>query len=831
MIYPENFEEKIGMTKIREIASGFCLYEPGREEIRKLSFSSDPGLVKGRLDEVREFTEIIHSGAEFPVQTFIDILPALKKARIEGRFLEVFELVNIKKVLESVRAILNFLNKDEREDCVALRRLAGDVKYFPLVYDRLDALLNKHGNLRDNASPELADIRSQIKKKEASVSRRLNQILSKARAEGIVDENVNLSIRNGRAVIPVLAGNKRKLDGYIHDESSTGQTVYIEPSAIVETNNELRELENLEKREIVKILTAVTSFIRPYVDELAGSHYFLARIDSIRARTRFAIDISAVYPVIKEHSETDWQQARHPLLYLTFRAAKKEKEIVPLDITLDSRHRILVISGPNAGGKSVCLQTLGLLQYMFQSGFLVPAASGSVFGIYNNILLDMGDEQSIEDDLSTYSSHLLNMKTFLKNADDRSLILIDEFGSGTEPSMGAAIAESVLENLNASATFGLITTHYTNLKHFASSTEGMVNGAMLFDTRHLKPLYKLSMGKPGSSFAFEIARKIGLPEQVLKVAEAKAGQENVDFDRHLKDIIRDKKYWENKRSRIRVNEKKLAELVEKYDVELSDTEKLRKKILKEAKEEAEKILAETNRRIENTIREIREAEAEKERTKSVRKELEEFRKDIKEEKPQDDLKDETLELQKKLQEVRRRNQQIQSRKQSTTPKHKSEARTSLQAGDHVLMKGQEMAGEIISIKHNKAEIAFGNIKTTVKTELLTRIPDDLYQNNYKPRPKKASFADWDVGKRKILFSPDIDVRGKRAEEALRTISNFIDEAVMVQARELRILHGKGNGILRELIRQELSAHTIVEWFGDEHVENGGAGITVVRLSP
>ncbi len=831
MIYPENFEQKIGMAKIREIVSGFCLFDPGREVVRNLDFSGDPGLVKKRLKEVEEFRQIILSDAEFPVENFIDISPSLSKARVEGRFLEVFELVNLKKALESVRAILNFLKRDEEDNYPELKELASEVKFFPIVHERLNQLINKHGNIRDNASRELSSIRNELRSKQNSISRLLNKVLEKARKEGIIEEDAALSVRNGRSVIPVPATNKKRIGGYIHDESATGRTVYIEPTSVVEANNELRELENKEKREIVRVLTEFTDFIRPYIDELRLSHIFLARIDSIRARARFAIDVGAHLPRINDRPEIDWKNSRHPLLFITFRSNGREKEVVPLDIKLDERSRLLVISGPNAGGKSVCLQTIGLLQMMCQSGFLVTTDEGSVFGVFEKIFLDMGDEQSIEDDLSTYSSHLLNMKMFLKNTDAGSLILIDELGSGTEPALGAAIAESVLQHLNLAKVFGVITTHYTNLKHFASSEDGMINGAMLFDTQKIQPLYKLSIGKPGSSFAFEIARKTGIPEDILKIAEQKVGSEHVDFDRHLKDIIRDKKYWNNKRQRIRVNEKRLAELVERYDAELSDTEKLRKKILKEAKEESQRLLAETNRKIENTIREIREAQAEKEKTKDLRKELERYKEQLESDKVEDQLRKDTHELQNKLSEVKKRSRRIQAGK-GVKPGEKKEkpGDKTIREGDKVLMKGQDIPGEVLKVKGEKVEVAFGNIKTNVKQDVLEKIPDDKYERDYKPKSKRPGLADWDIGKRKINFSPDIDIRGKRADDALRIISDFIDEAVMVQANDLRILHGKGNGILRELIRQHLSAMDVVEWYGDEHVERGGSGITQVKLS-
>ena len=830
MIYPDNFEQKIGFDKIRELAGKYCLYQPGKDEIQKLSFSSDPEFVKRRLQAVEEFRQIILREIEFPIENFIDISESLNKARLEGRFLEEEEFFNLKKSIDSVKLILNFLKKDEDDKYPALKALSSDVKVFPVVIDKLNQVLNKIGKLKDSASKDLQNVRKELHLKESSVSRKLNKILEKARKDGLVEEDAILAVRNGRSVIPVPSSNKRNLHGFIHDESATGKTTYIEPVEIVEANNEIRELEAKEKREVIKILIELTDFIRPYIDELKLNHIFLARIDSIRARAKFALNINAVLPNIRNHAEVEWRNAIHPLLLLSFRELNREKSVIPLDIQLDKKNRILLISGPNAGGKSVCLQTVGLLQYMLQNGFLVPAHESSVFGIFDSVFLDMGDEQSIEDDLSTYSSHLINMKMFSKNADDKSLILIDEFGSGTEPTLGAAISESILDNLNNSGVYGLITTHYTNLKHFASANEGLINGAMLYDTGLMKPLFKLVIGRPGSSFAFEIARKIGLSESILKSAESKIGKEQVDFDKALKDLIRDKKYWENKRSRIRVSEKRLAELVERYDRELGDTEKLRKTIIKEAKDKANSLLNDSNRKIENTIREIREAEAEKEKTKEIRKKLGEFKLEVNKAEKPDEKTVEAENLKKKIQELKQRDRQIQAR----NPRKKTENKiplkeTPIAEGDSVLMKGQDVPGQVLKITGKKASVAFGHLKTQVKIDQLERISSENFDNNFPHKSRKADLGDWDVSRRRIKFSPDIDVRGKRAEEALQAITDLIDEAIMVQAHDLRVLHGKGNGILRELIRQQLSATDVVEWYRDEHVERGGAGITLIKL--
>ena len=832
MIYPENFEKKIGADKIREHVTKFCLFDPGREEILKLPFSDDADIVRRRLGEVEEFRQIIIHETEFPIEHFIDISRHLKKAAIVGAYLEEPEFFDVKRALDSVRAIVSFLNSSDEDAVPLLKAMAAEVMIFPVVIDRINNVLNKQGRIKDGASPDLQRIRRDISGKESAISKQINRLLDKMRQQGLVEEDAMLTLRNGRPVIPVPAVNKRQIKGYVHDESATGKTAFIEPAEVVEANNELRELEIAERRELIRILTGLTDFIRPYLDDLQHSHIFLAKMDSVRARARFALDLNAIVPQLINRPEMDWQTAFHPLLFLSFREMRKENEVVPLDLRLDERNRILLISGPNAGGKSVCLQTAGLLQYMLQCGFPVTMAETSVCGCFESIFLDMGDEQSIENDLSTYSSHLINMKHFTRNAGNRSLVLIDEFGSGTEPMLGGAIAESVLQSLNDAGVFGVITTHYTNLKHFAASAEGIVNGAMLFDSHKMQPLFKLAPGRPGSSFAFEIARKIGLPETILKSAEEKVGKEHVDFEKHLKDIIRDKKYWEHKRQRIRQAEKRLADLVERYDTELSDTDKLRKKILTDAKEEAQRLLSGANKQIENTIREIRETEAEKERTREARKKLESFRDEITGNAPSGKLRAETDDLRKRLEDIRRTGENIRARNPSLRPKIRKNQEvedTAIGKGDFVLMKGQETPGEVLSLKGQKATVAFGSLRTVVSLENLEKISPEKYRKLNKPLQTTNSPGEWNSGRRRMNFTPDIDIRGKRADEAISLLTDFIDQAVMMRARHLRVLHGKGNGILRELVRQYLSGIDVVQSYADEHIERGGSGITIIEL--
>ncbi len=826
MIYPANFEEKTGFNKIRNIVKTYCQYEPGKKAVDDLSFVDDFDLVELRISMVEEFRLLELSGKEFPVGHFIDLSVLLEKSRIEGAWMEEQDVAGLRKSLESVKSIISFFKKDTENHYPALKTLAKDLKYFPVINDRIELILNKNGRIKDSATSGLSRIRHAISSMESNISKKLNSILKYVQSQGWIEEEAGLAVRNGRPVIPVSAVYKRKIKGYIHDESSTGKTVYIEPAEIVEAGNELREMENEERREIIRILSAFTSFIRPYIPELFIAHEFFALLDSVRARAKFALEIKAIKPEICNKPFVKWIQAVHPLLFLSLRAAGKESEIVPLDIQINEKGRILLISGPNAGGKSVCLQTVGLLQYMFQCGFLLPVAEGSVFGIYEKIFIDIGDEQSIENDLSTYSSHLVNMKYFLRYADNKTLILIDEFGTGTEPMLGGAIAESVLERLNQYECYGVITTHYTNLKHYAASSEGIINGAMMFDNHKLQALFKLDIGSPGSSFAFEIARKIGLPEDVLTRAGDSVGQDHVDFDRHLKDILRDKKYWENKRQLIRISEKRLAELVDKYDTELKDADKLRKQILRDAKQKAGEILSGANRQIENTIREIREVEAEKVKTKEARQKLEAFREEI--ERIDEDEKDELQEKMAKL-KLQEETPQIKKHISRKPPVKEEIIGNKITKGSYVIMKETDNAGEVLNLQGKKATVAFGTMKALVNIDQVEIIDTNKYLELTRRFSSYDTRQGYNVREKKLYFRPEIDIRGKRGEEAIAMVTEFIDEAVMVQARELRILHGKGNGILRDMIRQYLNTMDVIDWFGDEQIERGGAGITVIRL--
>src|SRR5664280_2161738 len=630
MIYPENFENKIGFDRIRNLLSEKCLSPMGLEKGNNIKFIDDFEALTHKLSATYEFQQILIFEDYFPSENYYQISDCLNKIRIEGTFPEVHEVFDLKRSLETVKTILNFFRNKDAAKYPVLRSMCSSVKTYPYVLESIDRIIDKQGVVKDSASTRLKEIRSELIGKKIHVTKRLNAILKQAQADGIVDSDTPVSVRNGRGVIPVSSYDKRKIKGLIHDQSASGKTVFIEPEEIVEINNDIIELEYEERREIVKILTLFADNIRPYIEDLLDSNIFLGDIDFIRSKALLGNHLNSIKPILINKPFLMWKRAIHPLLSIAFEKLSGRK-VVPLEIVLDEKNRILLISGPNAGGKSVCLKTVGLLQYMLQCGLTIPVAEGSETGIFKNILIDIGDEQSIDNDLSTYSSHLINMKYFVKNGGNKTLILIDEFGTGTEPMLGGSIAEAILGELNRKKVFGVITTHYTNLKHFASLTEGIVNGAMAFDNHLMQPLFQLEIGKPGSSFAFEIARKIGLPEEILQEATEKIGADHIDFDKHLRDIVRDKRYWESKRQKIRESEKQLDELVGTYETNLSETKKLRKEIIDQAKDEAQQLLNQSNRMIENTIRLIKESQAEKEKTKDIRLQLEEFKNVVDEE--------------------------------------------------------------------------------------------------------------------------------------------------------------------------------------------------------
>ena len=846
MIYPQNFEQKIGFDQIRQLLKEKCLSTLGEERVTDMVFSDRFNEVEERLDQVTEFVRILQEEDNFPAQYFFDVRPSLKRIRVEGMYLDEQELFDLRRSLETIRDIVRFLQKSENEEeeettspYPCLKRLAGDITVFPQLIGKINGILSPYGKIKDNASAELARIRRELASTMGSISRSLNSILRNAQSEGVVDKDVTPTMRDGRLVIPVAPALKRKIKGIVHDESASGKTVFIEPAEVVEANNRIRELEGDERREIIRILMEFSNLLRPSIPDVLLSYEFLAEIDFIRAKALFSEQITGLKPAFENKQVIDWTMAVHPLLQLSL--AKHGKKVIPLDIELDEKQRILIISGPNAGGKSVCLKTVGLLQYMLQCGLLIPMHERSHAGIFSNIFIDIGDEQSIEDDLSTYSSHLTNMKIMMKNCNERSLILIDEFGGGTEPQIGGAIAEAVLKRFNQKQTFGVITTHYQNLKHFAEDHDGVVNGAMLYDRHLMQALFQLQIGNPGSSFAVEIARKIGLPEDVISDASEIVGSEYINADKYLQDIVRDKRYWEGKRQTIRQREKHMEETIARYQTEIEELQKSRKEILQKAKEEAEQLMQEANARIEYTIRAIKEAQAEKEKTRQIRQELNDFRESL------DTLtaKEQEEKIARKIEKLKekqnRKKEKKANKNQENTlsaqalaeqqAKKEAERLAAIVPGSYVKIKGQTSVGEVLEINGKKAIVAFGSIKTTVKLDRLERPNAQPKQADVSTKSTYISSQTQDsMYEKKLNFKQDIDVRGMRGDEALQAVTYFIDDAILVGMSRVRILHGTGTGILRTLIRQYLQTVPGVSHFADEHIQFGGAGITVVDLS-
>ena len=841
MIYPDNFEHKTGFDEIRQMLADRCICPLGVQQVELMQFQTDFAPIEKALDETMEFVRILTEGKSFPDQNYHDLREALARIKVVGTWLDEAELLGLWRSLETISGIVEFLNKEDNQGLYPnLTELAQSVAVFPSITQGIAHILTKFGKLKDNASPELYRIRMDLANTSFSISRILNSILRQAQTDGVVDKDAAPTMRDGRLVLPVAPGLKRKIRGIVHDESASGKTVFIEPEEVVEANNHIRELEADEKREVTRILIAFTDSIRPEIPSILESYGFMAKIDFIRAKARLTIDFDACKPILERKTVVDWVQAVHPLLKLSLE--RHDKKVVPLDIDLDSKNSILLISGPNAGGKSVCLKTVGLLQYMLQCGIPVPMRPNSHAGIFKSIFIDIGDEQSIDDDLSTYSSHLLNMKNMLKNADNRSLILIDEFGSGTEPGIGGAIAEAVLSRFNKNRVFGIITTHYQNLKHFADGNEGIRNGAMLYDRHLMQPLYILQIGNPGSSFAVEIARKIGLPEDVIEDATQIVGRDYVNADKYLQDIVRDKRYWENKRQNVHQLEKQLDQQIEQHRQELESLQKERKSIIREAKEKADQLIQDSNAMIENTIRTIKEAQADKELTRLARQELTEFKDTLEDRQANSE---EELKIQRKMERIRESQQRRKQRKRDKNKERSNEqaptspidrplnlpASTSkhvFKVGDTVRLTGQTQVGEVISVNKNDITVAFGQISSIVKANRLEPAEPVKVQDVRTATYVSKQTHD-DIYNRKLAFKPDIDVRGMRGDEAIQTVMHFIDDATLIGMSRVRILHGTGNGILRNLIRQYLHTVPAVKDYHDEHIQFGGHGITVVDI--
>lgn len=828
MIYPPTFEQKIGFDRLREQVAALCTMRAARGLLAAEGFTTSAREIVRRLSLADEMRLLLEMNPDFPGGDYPDMDHVVAKLRVEGAFLDVEEVVTLRRALAMVGQLVAFIGA-RGQQYPALYDLTRGVEAFPAIVQRIDAIIDPFCAVRDGASPELAEIRRAIREREGQAAKRLQQVLVAAKSAGIVDADAQLSVRDGKTVIPVSAANKRKLNGFIHDESATGRTFYVEPVEVVELNNELRELEYAERREIVRILTEFTETVRPDAELIAASGDYLAEVDMLRAKGRWASANGCVKPIVSTDDRLVLKDARHPLLQQTLRA--QGREIVPLTMQLDKRKRILVISGPNAGGKSVCLKTTGIVQYMFQCGFPVPASEISELPVFGSIFIDIGDEQSIDNDLSTYSSHLVNMKNMLSGASDRTLVLIDEFGSGTEPTIGGAIAEAILERLLERGCYGVITTHYANIKYYAASTDGIANGAMTFDVQHIRPLFRLETGKPGSSFAVEIARKIGLPEEIIRSAAEKAGSEHINLEKQLREIARDKHYWEQKRDRIRLTDRKVEELEQSYAEQLAKIRAERQEILKKAKQEAQALIADANRQIENTIRTIRETQAEKETTRLARKELDDFRAAAE----QADAAERDAEIAREIERIERRRQRRAERKaqrgEAAAPGSAPEPpkKREVEAGSKVRMLGQEMVGEVRAVKGKKAQVAFGQILTTVDKALLTVVSNNEYREATRPTTVRTVVSA-DISARKLAFRDHIDVRGMRSIEALDAVQQFIDDALMVGVSSVTILHGKGTGALKEEIRRYLRTVPEVESAVDEHADRGGAGITVVTLA-
>ena len=841
MIYPSNFENKIQFSEIRSLLKGYCLCQLGKDKVDEMAFSGDVAVINTMLRQTREFRRLQEESDDFPLQFFFDMRESVKRIRLEGTHLEENEIFDLRRSLETIAAIVRFLDRGSDEgvyDYPTLHELTDGVLTFPEILRRIDQILDKYGKVKDSASPALADIRMQLHKAEGSVSRTLYSILRAAQSEGLVDKDVTPTVRDGRLVVPIAPGLKRKIKGIVHDESSTGKTVFVEPTEVVEANNRIRELEAEERREVVRILVDFTKLVRPYVNEIIYAYLLLAEIDFIRARAEFAVLVGGIEPEVQAAPVIDWISSRHPLLWLALK--KQDKPVVPLDITLTRDRHILIISGPNAGGKSVCLKTVGLLQYMLQCGLSVPMSERSTVGVFKNLMIDIGDEQSIENDLSTYSSHLLNMKNMMRQANDGTLLLIDEFGTGTEPQIGGAMAEAVLNQFVKKQAWGVITTHYQNLKHYADDTDGLINGAMLYDRHEMRPLFQLAIGQPGSSFAIEIARKTGIPEEVIKEASEMVGSDYIQSDKYLQDIVRDKRYWENKRQNVHQREKELERTVARYEKEIADLEQSRKDILRKAKEQAEELLKESNKKIENAIREIRESQAEKEETKRIREELNEFKAGVSEidAKANDDL------IAKKIRQIQERKERHKKHKDEKAERERQAAAKlreaaskaakkegrNLEVGDSVKIRGLSTVGKIESMDGKNATVIFGGMRTKMPASRLEYVDmAEAKKEDVAPVFNVSRETRETIDNRKLNFHQDLDVRGMRGDEALNAVMYFIDDACLVGMSRVRILHGKGNGILRQLIRQYLATVPSVTSFRDEHVQFGGAGITVVDI--
>lgn len=873
MIYPENFERKIGFNEIRTLLKGRCLSTLGTEWVDKqVHFMTNVEDIQQALNEAKEFGQFINETEDEVETEFYDVREPLLRVRPERTYLEELDLFNLKRSMKSVMSYAalftqgvdddepsaNVNDEDKNDETTpnninyrypALGVMAADVMVFPHLVQRIESVLNKYGKVKDTASAELLSLRHQIEITTRGISHSLRSIITEAQTSGYIDRDVTPTLRDGRLVIPVAPALKRKIKGIVHDESATGKTVFIEPAAVVDANNKIRTLKAAERREVIRILQELTAEVRPHIPALINSLHFLAHVDYLRALVSFADSFNAIVPTLQRGPRIDWVGAKHPLLQQSL--ARHGATIVPLNITLRSGQRILLISGPNAGGKSVCLKTVGLLQYMLQCGMPVPVDERSKPGVFTDIMMDMGDEQSIENDLSTYSSHLLNMREMMTHAGPHSLLLIDEFGGGTEPQIGGALAQAILKQFVANMNYGIITTHYQNLKHFAEQHRVIVNGAMLYDSTIMQPLFKLQIGNPGSSFAIEIAKKMGIPADVIAYATQLVGKDYVMSDKYVQDIVRDKEYWEAKRRNIRLREQQLENTIAKYEREMTDFQQERKQVMAQAKADAKHLLEQSNAKIENTIRSIREAQADKEKTREVRNELADFKTQL------EQNTDEQDRIARKIAKIQRRQQRkaggeesakarnmanqeaaaaklrgaLGSNGSTQTNDERLKNTATLAVGTYVRIKGQNTVGKIESMSGSSAKVLFGMMYTQVALKRLE--PCSPPKNEQPAMGPAATFISREtrdaMSEKRLHFRPEIDIRGMHVDEALTAVSYFIDDAIQLEQSSVRILHGTGTGALRELVRNYLKTVAGVRAFHDEHVQFGGAGITVVEL--
>lgn len=841
----ERIEAILGFDRVRKIISDRCSTEYATARTAEENFSTDAREIRQRLLLTDEMRMIVMFEESFPSNGYIDCVRFLEILSNEGSNIDLVSLGKLKTMLETLRRITLFFSNIKDGIYPNLKKMVSSIVLFPEVQQRIDTILDKFGNVKDTASDELYDIRRKLKDKEGAISKRIGILLKKAQADGIVDQDASVVVRDGKMLIPVSTSNKRKIQGFVYDESSSGKTTFIEPAEIVEITNEISELHFAETREIARILYEFSDWLRPYVPDLLDGAKCIGEMDFLIAKAQTALDFVAGMPIISETEEMDLRKARHPLLE---RSLKRDgKEIVPLTVTLTPQKHILLISGPNAGGKSVCLKTVGLLQYMFQWGMLIPTSETSEMMVFDRIMADIGDGQSIYNDLSTYSSFLESMKDMLKEADSHTLVLIDEFGSGTEPAAGGAIAEAILNEFDKRGVYGVITTHYTNLKLYASGADtGVINGAMQFDAKNIAPLFKLEMGLPGNSFAFELARKMGLPEEIIKDAENRAGEEFVGIERNLRKIARNRRVLDEKIQKIRNTDKTLESITDKYQKELEDIRKKRQEIIDEAKREAEDIVKGANRQVEHTIRTIKEKQAEKSQTRKARADLQDFVNALAAKKEQDQ-QDRDSYLEDKLRKVNERQQRQLARKnrRATTEDQQrmnEEAEKSrmissfrsgpLQVGEKVRIKANGMVGEVSIVSDKAVTVIIGNIKSKMPLDKVERITSNEYKSAVKAAPKpvtQTTSMDSSISERKLNFKMELDVRGQRVNEALDNVMHYIDDAIMLNVSSVRIIHGKGTGALRDEIQRFLRATPGVVSAKDESVQLGGSGVTVVTF--